>query len=468
MRKRDKINKIFALVLILLGITIGYAALSTTLKINGTTNISKNTWDVYWDNLGNISKSSSTTVVKGAEIDEHDGEKIDFEIKLNEPGDYYEFQVDAVNNGTLDAMTSLVSTIINSDENASLPPYIIYTIKYADGVEIDQYHLLKKKANDVATTERFKIRIEFSSDITEQQLESIDDEISYDMNIQLPYVQADDNAIDRPMPPAVSFATDSWATIAYAGNNAAKQTSVVNDACGSVYHVGDTREVDMGSLGTHTVRIVNCSTPAVCETDGFSQTACGFVVEFVDILNNHRMNYYSGVFPPESGTGNMGGWALSDMRAYLNNGVYLQGNDNGADYTNSGIFSKLPADLKKSITGTTVVTGKGWTENNTSSTEVSSVEDKLYIWSSIELIGDKIANEAEYDYTRQLDYYSSLGVNKDYSSPLIKMYNDEAASWWLRSVDNSPFDFNAISETGGWPYKVSTSEYGVSPAFKLK
>ena len=129
MRKRDKINKIFALVLILLGITIGYAALSTTLKINGTTNIGKNTWDVYWDNLGNISKSSSTTVVKGAQIDEHDDEKIDFEIKLNEPGDYYEFQVDAVNNGTLDAMTSLVSTIINSDENASLPPYIIYTIK---------------------------------------------------------------------------------------------------------------------------------------------------------------------------------------------------------------------------------------------------------------------------------------------------------------------------------------------------
>ena len=76
------------------------------------------------------------------------------------------------------------------------------------------------------------------------------------------------------------FATDSWEKI----------ISVVQSGGGSLYEVGDTKEVDMGTFGTHTIRIANTSTPDECATDGFSQTACGFVLEFADIITARNMN----------------------------------------------------------------------------------------------------------------------------------------------------------------------------------
>lgn len=479
--QNKKKNRILFLFLVLLIISIGYAALAANLKINGTTRINKNTWNIYWDNIHNESGVTSTLSEIVSEDANNQNNIVNFTVILDKPGDFYEFEVDAVNAGTIDAEIVNIEKKYNDtlipevedEENRVVPAYLKYEVKYADDEDISVGDKLLKApdltANPPVLTKRtYKIRVEYDrAAVTNADVNNQVGTVSHSFSFSVQYGQA------TPVPSPVAFATDQWITIAEEGNRAAVQTSIDSNLTCGTYKVGDTKTIkfdldDDGIDEEYTVRIANCSTPAVCETEGFSQTACGFVVEFVDILNNHRMNYYSGVFPPESGTGNMGGWALSDMRAYLNNGVYLQGNDNGADYTNSGIFSKLPTDLKKTITKTTVVTGKGWTENNTPSTEVSSVNDKLYLWSSIELIGDKIADEAEYDYTRQLDYYNSLGVNKDYYSPLIKMYNGEAAHWWLRSVDGSPFNFNAISDTGGWPYKVSTSEYGVSPAFKLK
>ena len=479
--KNKKKNRILLLFLVLLVISIGYAALSANLKINGTTRINKNTWNIYWDNIHNESGVTATLSEIVSEDANNQNNIVNFTVILDKPGDFYEFEVDAVNAGTLDAEIVNIEKKYNDtlipevedEENRVVPAYLKYEVKYADDEDISVGDRLLKAPDltaipPVLTKRTYKIRVEYDRDtVTNADVNNQVGTVSHSFSFSVQYGQA------TPVPSPVAFATDQWITIAQEGNRAAVQTSIDSNLTCGTYKVGDTKTIqfdldDDGIDEEYTVRIANCSTPAVCETGGFSQTACGFVVEFVDILNNHRMNYYSGVFPPESGTGNMGGWSLSDMRAYLNNGVYLQGNGNGADYTNSGIFSKLPTDLKKAITKTTVVSAKGWTENNVSSTEVSSVKDKLYLWSSIELIGTKITDEAEYDYTRQLDYYNSLGVNNDYSAPLIKMYNDEAARWWLRSVDNSPFNFNAISEAGGWPYAISTNEYGVSPAFKLK
>ena len=51
--RNKKRNRIFLLLILLLGIGIGFAALATTLKINGSTTITKNTWNIYWDNVAN-------------------------------------------------------------------------------------------------------------------------------------------------------------------------------------------------------------------------------------------------------------------------------------------------------------------------------------------------------------------------------------------------------------------------------
>ena len=100
-----------------------------------------------------------------------------------------------------------------------------------------------------------------------------------------------------------SFVTDSWATI----------IANVKAGYGSEYAVGSTKEVDLGTYGTHTLRIANTSTPSECSTEGFSQTACGFVLEFADIITTYGMN--------DTNT-NVGGWPTTSMKTFVNNDIY--------------------------------------------------------------------------------------------------------------------------------------------------
>ena len=55
------------------------------------------------------------------------------------------------------------------------------------------------------------------------------------------------------------------------------------------------------------MRIANNTTPDECSGDDFSQTACGFVVEFVDIVEKLQMN---------STNTNVGSWSASALRTY--------------------------------------------------------------------------------------------------------------------------------------------------------
>jgi hypothetical protein len=195
MKRNKRKNKFMFLFLLLLAISVGYAALSTTLKINGTTNIKKNSWDVYWANVGDVNKSSTTTVNVPAVVDMNDKTKVDFSVVLDKPGDYYEFTVDAVNAGTIDAMVNITS-------QTTVPSYVNLSITYADGSEIHQYDLLPQAPNPKAdppvyTKEKIKVRIEFSKDIDESVLEDIGDGKNLDIEIDVPYDQADDNAVDR-------------------------------------------------------------------------------------------------------------------------------------------------------------------------------------------------------------------------------------------------------------------------------
>ena len=92
------------------------------------------------------------------------------------------------------------------------------------------------------------------------------------------------------------FTLDDWNTI----------VENVKSGNTSMYKVGDTKEVNLGTTyGTHTLRIANTSTPSECSGTGFSQTACGFVLEFADIITTHKMN--------DTNT-NVGGWRSEERR----------------------------------------------------------------------------------------------------------------------------------------------------------
>ena len=226
------------------------------------------------------------------------------------------------------------------------------------------------------------------------------------------------------------FATDSWSTI----------IANVKAGNGSEYAVGSTKEVDLGTTyGTHTLRVANTSTPSECSTTGFSQTACGFVLEFADIIRRHKMN--------DTST-NVGGWPASSMYTFVNNDIY----------------NAIPSEIKNAIIDTVVVSGHG-----KSDTENFTSTDKLYLLAPKEIYTNwSKSYDTAKDLTRTLDYYISIGVTTSSYSGAIKKIGTSADYWWLRaaSSDNT-YPFLLVLNNGDWTYVSAETTNGVAPAFRL-
>ena len=128
-RSNNKKLVFIALLFLILGISIGYAAMSSSLNINGTSKIKGQKWDVHFETLNNITKigeaSDSATGEFAAKIvelestpsDKTDDKTINFAITLKKPGDKYQFQVKVVNNGSIDANALLTVTPVSSPAN---------------------------------------------------------------------------------------------------------------------------------------------------------------------------------------------------------------------------------------------------------------------------------------------------------------------------------------------------------------
>ena len=242
---------------------------------------------------------------------------------------------------------------------------------------------------------------------------------------------------------APNFATDSWSTI----------IANVKAGNGSEYKVGSTKEVNLGTYGTHTLRVANTSTPSECSTSGFSQSACGFVLEFADIITTHNMNPAGTYKGTQYDVGwNVDGWPATSMRTFVNNDIY----------------NAIPSELKSAIIDTTVVSGHGSTSGETNFTST----DKLYLLSTAEVWAQgssrTISNDTARDVTRQLDYYKNLGTSTSNYSGAIKKKETSAYYWWLRSAYSGSNDsFYPVSGSGGWIGYSAFSAHGVAPAFRL-
>ena len=244
---------------------------------------------------------------------------------------------------------------------------------------------------------------------------------------------------------APNFATDSWSTI----------IANVKAGNGSEYAVGSTKEVNLGTTyGTHTLRVVNTSTPDECKTEGFSQSACGFVLEFADIITTHNMNPAGEYNGTQYDVGhNIGGWPASSMYTFVNNDIY----------------NALPSEIKNAIIDTTVVSGHGSTSGETNFTST----DKLYLLAPKEIYSDWSTYEySTYDTVkdliRTLDYYTAQGVTTSSHSGAIKKNGTSAAKWWLRSANSNNYvSFSFADSYGGWSTLPANITNGVSPAFRL-
>ena len=239
-------------------------------------------------------------------------------------------------------------------------------------------------------------------------------------------------------PETSTFATDTWEEIA---NN-------VKSGNASKYRVGSEKEVEIGGK-SYTVRVANNTTPEECNRADFSQTACGFVVEFVDILMTGSMN---------STNTNVGGWPATSLRTYAN----------------GDFFNNLPSDLQNVIIDTKVISGHGSTSGETNFTST----DKIYLLSAHEVWEDGTEsnlseNDTAWNNTRQLDYYKARNVTADGNwSSAIKWYKDDinemANDWWLRAaISSNNYTFLAVTNSGNWSDNTANYSYGFAPAFRI-
>ena len=190
--KNKKQKKTMLLLLILLGVSVGFALLSTTLKINGTASIKSNTWDIHWENV--VPNQSSTITAETPTIS-NDGTTVTYEVELSLPGDFYEFTVDAKNDGTINGKideirhTVKLVTIVDEEEvleDTTLPSYILYSVVY-DGTTEEPARGDILEAGDTKT---YKVRIEY--DPLAEVLPEADK--VYRITEEIDYVQTKDRA----------------------------------------------------------------------------------------------------------------------------------------------------------------------------------------------------------------------------------------------------------------------------------
>ena len=158
-------------------LTVAYAALGAVLNISGSAQVSSAEWNVHFDNikvkLGSVSGdepriTSPTTAT--------------FSTVLNMPGDFYEFTIDVVNDGSIDAMIENITKTPTLSESQA--KYLKYDITYQNGESITTRQLVEKNS-----FVRLKVRLEYRSDITASDLPKTSETLT--LGLKLDYIQSD-------------------------------------------------------------------------------------------------------------------------------------------------------------------------------------------------------------------------------------------------------------------------------------
>ena len=242
-------------------LAVGFAAVSTTLIINGNTKVGENADDF-------------SVIFTAATLDGID----EYASVIDDTKKIITFETSDLK--TLNQTSVLNYEITNNSENYDAEVQVNCKVK--DDAEA-KYTSIKNELEGNATIVKAKESVNGTLTITLNKTAT--EEVREQYVCTLTFNAVERNELGQGIPDPVSFTTDSWQTI-----QKAVQTGNTD-----LYSIGDTKEVDLGSFGTHTVRVANKSE---CESET-SETACGFVVEFADIITQHSFN---------STATNVGGW----------------------------------------------------------------------------------------------------------------------------------------------------------------
>lgn len=134
--------------------SVGFAAFSANLNINGTAQVSSSSWRVEFDEStyketeGSVSPTSDPTI---------NTTSMTYQVTLAKPTDFYEFTIDVKNLGTFDAQLKSI-TMTDISEHAN---YLKYTVTYGGTEYTKTTSNLSIPLTAGSGVEEVKVRVEY-------------------------------------------------------------------------------------------------------------------------------------------------------------------------------------------------------------------------------------------------------------------------------------------------------------------
>ncbi|MDY3759621.1 MAG: DUF6273 domain-containing protein, partial [Treponema sp.] len=222
--------------------------------------------------------------------------------------------------------------------------------------------------------------------------------------------------------------TDTWAQIIAACSDGTYATK---------YHVGDTKEIKLGSEGTVCMQIV--AFDADTRSDGNGTAHITWISEQL-LKTSKRMNPSragsSGAYT--EGTGSIGGWEKSEMRTYMK----------------ETIKPLIPAEVRAAILE---VTKTSYAYNTEGTAYQQTTQDDVWLPSTRDLA---YSDKKETSGPMYSEMFPDLASHKKY-----KVGSTSATYWWLRSAGGSGNFCYVKSDSGDWSTDSATISYGVALGF---
>lgn len=183
-KKNTQLIIIGVLSFAILFMSVGFATYATNLTINGTTTFGQSKWSVHFD----ASSYNETTGGKAQAVTENLGNtSITYSTTLSEPGEFAEFTVNVINDGTFDATLTKLTMSVDQSK-----PYMTYKVWYgsnttpytstANNLSIDLPHA------SGSNTVPVKVRVDYVQPELSSELPTTTSE-SVECTLVLDYVQ---------------------------------------------------------------------------------------------------------------------------------------------------------------------------------------------------------------------------------------------------------------------------------------
>lgn len=197
---RKKRLSVLAVVALILSLGIGFAALQSTLTINGHTKISGNNWDIHFENVvpkqGSVNGQVTFLDGDGNATENTSGVSLEFTADLKAPGEFYEFTVDIKNAGTIDAAIYQVEATdfsqIKDTSGKSVSDYLDYQIYYVEDADTGYNGTFPAITNTLFNkdkaynTRKLKVRVKYKDGV----LDDGTTDPNFNMETSLPSVDS--------------------------------------------------------------------------------------------------------------------------------------------------------------------------------------------------------------------------------------------------------------------------------------